>query len=49
MTDLDSQVIQGSRMDLEADIMDEVRRTGETVVVIDWYSASCHRYTSGSR
>ena len=38
MSDLDSQVIQGSRVDLEADILDKVRRTGETVVVMEWFS-----------
>jgi hypothetical protein len=36
MTELDSQVIQGSRVDLEANILGEVRRVVETVSVIDW-------------
>ena len=38
MTELDAQVIQGSRMDLEADILDEVRRVGETVTAINWFT-----------
>jgi len=37
MGDLDPQVIHGSRLDLEGDVMDEVRRVGEQVVKLDWY------------
>jgi len=37
MGDLDPQVIHGSRLDLEVDVMDEVRRVGEQVVKLDWF------------
>jgi hypothetical protein len=36
MGDLDPQVIHGSRLELEVDVMDEVRRVGEQVVKLDW-------------
>ena len=38
MSDLDPQVIQSSRMDLEEDIGDEIRRAGEKVQKVHWWS-----------
>ena len=38
MTSLDPQVIQTSRLDLEEDITDEIRRVGEKVSKLFWWS-----------
>ena len=38
MSDLDPQVIQTNRMDLEDDISDEIRRVGEKVHKLCWWS-----------
>jgi hypothetical protein len=39
MTELDAQVINTVRLDMEDDILDEVRRGGESVVVVKWWVA----------
>ena len=38
MTSVDPQVVQQSRLELEEDISDEVRRSGERVVRLHWWS-----------
>jgi len=37
MSDMDCQVINQSRIDLEEDVEEEIRRTGEQVLKVDWW------------
>jgi len=38
MVDLDPQVSHGSQLDLKGDVDDELRRSGECVVKLNWYT-----------